>query len=836
MALSRLIFVRICEDVGLTTRKISNSGIAVWREFVQNIKGNYQDLLDVAFKDVAHVYSSLFESSVFDWFGQGNGLLHDVLERILFRLNAFSFREMNRDLLGSMYQYFRPRIERRRLGEYYTPVAVVDYILARTGIAADPEIMQKRILDPACGSFTFGVRATLPLLKAGAHLSPENKIDLVRKCLRGQDINPFSVFLSHLSLLFGLLDVYLKAKESDPSFVIKPMDVALQNSLTLSPLATREIGEHEDDADSEGAEKTEAFDYVVGNPPFVRNERLPQQDREVLNEQFPTLAVRNTDLSVYFLYAATKYFTKENGVIGMVAPIGIANSQWAAFLRNTLRDYEIVELVSLEWCAKQVFPGADIVPMLIFVRNRKRREGHKIRLVRGLMNVEEVARCTHDENFLAQRSSVLPYETWAQLSALGDWCLEVAERDLPILEKLNSRASFEQADVARVTFAVKAGNNQKFLRQADGSDARRGEVPFLKGQHVATFQVAHESDEFADLSRIQTAEDSSIWDDLEFYKENSGLADPTGMGRYDYKTSHKLATGSPSDTLCCLIPEIYVTLAAAVIDPLQVAANNSTMVVVPKKYSAFCLASVINSRISRYYSFLTLRAAILLRKRTTWFPRAINGLRMPNLTPKTAKALHDLACEATELSGSVKENETETYLEGIAEIAKFEKGGFLGLQVSEKSGGLDREGLAAAQISGQSLSAGPISLSAPSRDVLTLARVALLATDKDEFEVEDIENIPLPAEASVRAEIATKVRGFADDLKKTQQRVFAILEKIDEIVAEGLRLTPAEHETIRKRCQEFPLSVAVERPRFAWSADRKTQARRTYRPGERFKT
>jgi len=836
VALSRLIFVRICEDVGLTTRKISNSGVAVWREFVQNIKGNYQDLLDVAFKDVAHVYSSLFESSVFDWFGQGDGLLHDILERILFRLNAFSFRQMSRDLLGSMYQYFRPRIERRRLGEYYTPIAVVDYILARTGIATDPEIMQKRILDPACGSFTFGVRATLPLLKAGVHLSPENRIELVRKCLRGQDINPFSVFLSHLSLLFGLLDVYLKAKEADPAFVIQPMDVALQNSLTLSPPTTRDMGGHEDEADSEGAEEPETFDYVVGNPPFVRNERLPEQDREVLNEQFPTLAVRNTDLSVYFLYAATKYFTKENGVIGMVAPIGIANSQWAAVLRNTLIEYEIIELVSLEWCAKQVFPGADIVPMLIFVRNRNRREGHKIRLVQGLMNVEEIEKCTHDGKFLAQKASELRYENWTQLSALGDWCLEVAERDVPILEKLNSRESFEQADVARVTFAIKAGNNQKFLRKADGSDAEASEVPFLKGQHVATFQAVRATDEFADLSKIQTAEDSSVWGELEFYKENSGLADASGMGRYDYKTPHKLATGSPSDTLCCLIPEIYVTLAAAVIDPLQVAANNSTMVVVPKKYSAFCLASVINSRISRYYSFLTLRAAILLRKRTTWFPRAINGLRMPNLTPKTARGLHSLAFEATELSGSVKENETGAYLDAVSEITKFEKGGFLGLQVSDKSGNLDREELAAAQISGKTLSAGPISLSAPSRDVLTLARVALLATDKDEFGVEDIENLLLPADASVRTAIAAKVRGFAGDLRKTQQRVFAILEEIDEIVADGLGLTPAEHDTIRQRCQELPLSVTVERPRFAWSADRKTQARRTYLPGQRFKT
>ena len=232
VALSRLFFVRICEDVGLTTRNISNSGIAIWRNFVENIKGHYQDLLDVAFKDVAHVYVSLFEPTVFDWFGKGNTKLHDILERILFRLNAFNFREINRDVLGSIYQYFRPRVERRRLGEYYTPDEVVDFILAQTGVADDHNIMQKRILDPACGSFTFGVRAIEHLLRAGAALSPENKIELVRRCLRGQDINPFSTFLSHLTILFSLIPAYLEAKAKDPNFEMVPFDVKNRNSLT----------------------------------------------------------------------------------------------------------------------------------------------------------------------------------------------------------------------------------------------------------------------------------------------------------------------------------------------------------------------------------------------------------------------------------------------------------------------------------------------------------------------------------------------------------------------------------------------------------------------------
>ena len=67
-------------------------------------------------------------------------------------------------------------------------------------------------------------------------------------------------------------------------------------------------------------------------------------------------------------------------------------------------------------------------------------------------------------------------------------------------------------------------------------------------------------------------------------------------------------------------------------------------------------------------------------------------------------------------------------------------------------------------------------------------------------------------------------------------RLAEIIGGVGAAHANGFGLTPTEHETIRKRCQEFPLSVTVKRPRFAWRADRKTQAGRIYRPGERFKT
>ncbi|PYP93622.1 MAG: hypothetical protein DMG65_00625 [Candidatus Angelobacter sp. Gp1-AA117] len=833
VALSRLFFVRICEDSGLTTRKISNSGIAVWRDFVQNIKGNYQDLLEVAFKDVAHVYSSLFEASVFDWFGKGNGLLHDILERILFRLNAFSFRVINRDLLGSIYQYFRPRIERKRLGEYYTPVEVVDFILARTGIATDPLLMQKRILDPACGSFTFGVRAAIPLLQAGSSLSPQNRIDLVRTCLRGQDINPFSVFLSHLSLLFALLDIYLEAKRLDPRFEIKPMDVVTQNSLTAAVPAYREIGGlEEEELDS----KREQFDYVIGNPPFVRNERLPKEDREVLNELFPSLAVKNTDLSVYFLYASIEHFTRENGVVGMVAPIAITNAQMAAYLRNFVRqkDYELTEIVSLEWCAKESFPGADIIPILIFLRKKQRGPEHKIRLVSGVKSIAELSQCIQDTDFFESKSAHLPFDEWSQLSTNGDWCLDIGEEDLPVIQKLNAAGTIEQEGIARCSYGIKGGNQQNFLRNAIDGKAHPGEVPFLQGQHIATFNISGEVNEHVKLANISSAESASIWNDLSFYEANQGKADESGMGRYNYVTPERLGNTAPSDTLCCLLPEIYVTLVASVIDPLATTANNGVVVIVPRKYSAYCLSAILNARVSRYYAFLTQRSGILLRRRTHWYPRAIKALPMPKLTQETALKLHNLAHDATNLSTSVPGSEVEAYVAGSATIEQFKKAGFLGLQL-HLSDEIDRDDLEDSQISGTELHIGSGIIRAPYPDLLVLLRAALLATDKDEFSREELENTLLPSEREPQSHLASAVIEFSARLKNTEDKVRGILENIDEIVAAGLRLTPAEHDVIKRRCQQFPLSVTVERPRFAWSADRKKQARRIYKPGERFK-
>ncbi len=832
IALSRLLFVRICEDTGLTSKKISNAGMKVWSRLLKNLLPMYKSIMEFAFKDVTPLYEQLFESSVFDWFGAINHELNDILEKILFRLNAFSLGKVDRDTLGNMYQYFRPRAERKRLGEYYTDDAVVDFVLSRCGIPADPDILTKRILDPACGSFTFGVRAFSIIRDRAKHLSPQNKIELARRCISGYDINPFSTFLAHMSMLFACIDLYLDAKKKQPDFKMPPFSISDINSLTSAAALLGRADANEKNA-SVGSEHR-AFDYVVGNPPFVRNERIPLGDRGVIEQTFAAVKSGNTDLSVYFIYCALNVWLKDGGVMGMLSPIGLANTKMAKPLRALFRNrsYHVTEVVSLEWMAKEIFRGTDIIPMILFARKAKLPEGHNVNVVSGLRSKEELRRAVDDTKFLESHTSRIDYRTWLNLSPVGDWPLEVREADVPILRKLRSAPTL--SEIARTSFGVKLGAGAKIVFPTGGTAMAPKHVPFLKGQHICAFGLS-ESPELIDLDRIGEASDGSIWQDLSFY-ERSRDANGSITGEPDGASIiREMNKRLPSDTACCFMPTVYVTLAAAVADPLRICVNNSAMVVVPLKHDAHTLCALINSTVSRYYTFLVLRSAIIQRRRFTCMPRVINNLPLPKLDAQAAKKLSGLSREATRLSEDVALSVAEVFSRGMAGVSDTIKTGFLGVKWSAEDLVLSRGDFADTTVRGKSLSAGTCKITSPGSDLLYLLKAAFLAESADEIVVSEIQNIAIPADPEARARLAAEIRNFEKDLDSRKKRMKELCREIDVIVAEGLGLTANEHSVIEKRCREFPLSETVARPRYVWSADRKVQARRVYDKGKRFK-
>ena len=87
--------------------------------------------------------------------------LEDSVSKLLLRLSEYDpgtlelAPENARDLLKKLYHYLLPREIRHDLGEYYTPDWLAERLIIQTLGKADLGNVNKRVLDPACGSGTW---------------------------------------------------------------------------------------------------------------------------------------------------------------------------------------------------------------------------------------------------------------------------------------------------------------------------------------------------------------------------------------------------------------------------------------------------------------------------------------------------------------------------------------------------------------------------------------------------------------------------------------------------------------------------------------------------------
>jgi len=89
----------------------------------------------------------------------------------------------------------------------------------------------------------------------------------------------------------------------------------------------------------------DGFDIVIGNPPYVRQERLGQEYKEKLALQFPIIANGVADLYVYFYGAGLKSLKKE-GVLIYITLNKYLKTKYGLELRNELaKNYDVDEII-----------------------------------------------------------------------------------------------------------------------------------------------------------------------------------------------------------------------------------------------------------------------------------------------------------------------------------------------------------------------------------------------------------------------------------------------------------------------------------------------------------
>ena len=156
--------------------------------------------------------NNLLEGDFFAWYlSEWDKDMARDLRGLVKELSNFDARtpylapEQSRDLLKKLYQYLVPKKLRHDLGEYYTPDWLADHLLNQLEYDGN---LDKRLLDPACGSGTFLVLAINRMKRwADEHdppIAPKIAASKILENLCGFDLNPIAVIAARTNFLLAL--------------------------------------------------------------------------------------------------------------------------------------------------------------------------------------------------------------------------------------------------------------------------------------------------------------------------------------------------------------------------------------------------------------------------------------------------------------------------------------------------------------------------------------------------------------------------------------------------------------------------------------------------------
>ena len=124
-----------------------------------------------------------------------------------------------RDLLKKLYHYLLPREIRHDLGEFYTPDWLARHVLAQLndplwvrpeGDSISDELeVERRLVDPACGSGTFLILAIAAFKAntAARGIAPSETLRLITSNIYGFDLNPLAVLACRVGYVLAIADL-----------------------------------------------------------------------------------------------------------------------------------------------------------------------------------------------------------------------------------------------------------------------------------------------------------------------------------------------------------------------------------------------------------------------------------------------------------------------------------------------------------------------------------------------------------------------------------------------------------------------------------------------------
>lgn len=235
--------------------------------------------------------------------------------------------------------------DKKKKGQYMTPDGIVSMILNNIGYTEN-HVLTRKIMEPSFGDGAFLINIVQRIISEGTRtgLSKQQITDIIQANVFGieKDKILYQKALERLNSLLAVYDI---------------PEIQWEKNLTCGDTlieCKKHIGK---------------YDYVVGNPPFVRVHNIPDEYRDMV-KQFKFVDGM-IDLYIVF-YEIGINLLNDKGKLGYISPNSFMKNSSQKNFRNYLVDNKYISAI-YDFKTSKIFQDADTYTCICILNKNKNR-------------------------------------------------------------------------------------------------------------------------------------------------------------------------------------------------------------------------------------------------------------------------------------------------------------------------------------------------------------------------------------------------------------------------------------------------------------------------------
>jgi len=397
--MTRILIARMWEDVGFIEQVLYDGGFDVWYE---RLDRRIKQVLKQSFSFAANQYSWLYAApNNYSWYTPSE----DVIIEVLYEFSKYNLGKLNTDVLGTIYEEFVDRIDRKNKGQYYTPREIISFIWDLVGYTNEEAFFNfengkrkhKLVFDPAVGSAGFLVEAARRIQE----LSQYNDKDIedlyeiffaIYDGLFGCDISIFAYYIAEVNLIIQITPVIKKIVNIAEHLrrlaftlgLIPGDSLVLHNPKLIGVSDASEYVRNSKDpyerlnvlSDKykkgvfDKIKETKNFDFVCSNPPYIGEKGHKELFRATVENYVYWQDYYQGKMDyLYFFIILGLSKLKEGGKLGFITTSYWPTADGATKLRQYILDNSLINTI-IDFGKTKIFEGAPGQHNMIFIFER----------------------------------------------------------------------------------------------------------------------------------------------------------------------------------------------------------------------------------------------------------------------------------------------------------------------------------------------------------------------------------------------------------------------------------------------------------------------------------